>query len=344
MEEGEAPVRRAKILNLQILRFIAAAGVLLSHAADVTNVRDPWFWSFPWTAGVDVFFVISGIIMTILTAEQFGRPGAARMFLTRRIIRIVPIYWLFTALMIAAILLLPGQVRHSSVDPAAVATSFLFVPWPRADGQVVPILSQGWTLNYEAFFYVAFALALLHRRGLAILVGGFLLLAAVHFVIPEQLVAPFFWTDPIILEFVAGIGLAKLWLGGFRLGRAARLAIGAASIALFIAANPLGLELRLAAYGLPAALLAAAFLFGDGDDAPGPLRRFFVTGGDASYALYLSHTFSINAVVLALAGTVGGWSAMGIAVAAAIIASLLAYRLVERPILQALHRRFTRSG
>ena len=211
--------------------------------------------------------------------------------------------------------------------------------------EVVPILSQGWTLNYEAFFYLAFALALLHRRGLAILVGGFILLAAAHFIIPEALVAPYFWTDPIILEFVAGIGLARLWLSGLRLVMAARLALAAASILLFFGSGALGLDSfgRLVANGIPATLLAAAMLLGDGDESPSPLRRVLVAGGDASYALYLSHTFTINLVTLAIAGSIRGGPTMAMAVVAAIAVSLLVYRLVECPILQALHRRFTEA-
>ena len=338
---GELPQRRARILNLQILRFIAALGILISHAADLTLGRTSPIWSFPWTAGVDIFFIISGVIMTILTDGRFGRPGAARQFLTRRIIRIVPIYWLFTALMIATVILLPGQVRNSQADGASIVTSLLFVPWARGDGQIVPILAQGWTLNYEAFFYLAFALALLHRRGLALLAAGFIVLAMLHAAIPQGIVAVHFWSDPIILEFVAGIALAKLWLGGVRLRPATSAMLAAASLLLFATAEPIGLHLfgRMVANGVPAAMLCAAFLFGVEPSAPGPLRRAFAAGGDASYALYLSHTFTINAVVLAIGGRVTGWAMMTTAIALAIVASLVIHRMVERPTLRALHRR-----
>lgn len=332
---------RAKILNLQILRFIAALGVLFSHAADLTLSGDAALWSFPWTAGVDIFFVISGMIMTILTADRFGQPGAARQFVTRRIIRIVPIYWLFTALMIATVILLPGQVRNSLADGASIITSVLFVPWPRGDGQIVPILAQGWTLNYEAFFYLAFALALLHRRGLAVLAAGLAVLAMLHAAIPQSIVALHFWSDPIIIEFVAGIGLARLWLGGVRLRTVVAFMLAAISLLLFATAEPIGLHQygRMVANGVPAAMLCAAFLFAAEPGAPGTLRLAFAAGGDASYALYLSHTFTINAVVLAIGVRVTGWATMAIAIACAIAVSIVTHRLVERPMLRALHRR-----
>ena len=341
MTEGDQPPRHAKIYDLQILRFMAAAAVLISHAADIALVRNTAFWSVPWTAGVDVFFVISGIIMTILTADRFGGSGEARLFLMRRVVRIVPIYWLFTLLMIATALILPGQVQHSEVTPGSVMSSLLLVPWTRPDHSVVPILSQGWTLVYEAFFYLAFALALLHRRGLVLLVGGLGMLAVAHFVIPARLVAPYFWSDPIILEFVAGIGLGRLWLGGLRLGLAARCALAATSVLLFLGSETLGLASlgRLFAYGCPAVVLAAAFLFGDEHRTPNPLRRALIAGGDASYALYLSHTFVINAVVLAIGTSHGGWPTLTIASALAIAVSIVVHRLIERPILRLLHRR-----
>lgn len=339
--EGATADRRDRILSLQVLRFVAAAGVLLSHAADLTLSPASAFWSFPWTGGVDIFFVISGIIMTILADGRFGARGAARQFLLRRVTRIAPIYWLFTGLMIATILLIPAQVRYSQADPASIVTSLLFNPWPRGDGQIVPVLAQGWTLNYEAFFYAAFALALVHRRGLPLLVAGFIGLASLHPFIPASAVAPHFWSDPIILEFVAGIGLAKAWLRGFRIGPAMAALLGGGALLLFAAASPLGLgEMgRPIATGIPATLLAAAFLFAAPWTTPGRLAVAAAIAGDASYALYLSHTFTINAVLLLLGDQVAGAAVLAIATASAILAGLVVHLLVERPVLAALRRR-----
>ncbi len=110
---------------------------------------------------------------------------------------------------------------------------------------------------------------------------------------------------------------------------------------LFALAGSIGLSQwdRAIANGVPALLLCSAFLFAAEPATPGPLRRAVASSGDASYALYLSHTFSISAVILALGGAGDGWGRMVIAVAVAIVASLLIHRWIERPMLGALRRR-----
>jgi exopolysaccharide production protein ExoZ len=45
--------------------------------------------------------------MIYTTADLFGQPGAARVFLTRRIVRIVPLYWMITAGLILVYLVAP---------------------------------------------------------------------------------------------------------------------------------------------------------------------------------------------------------------------------------------------
>src|SRR5687767_8927063 len=59
------------IRNVQLLRAVAACAVLYSHAADRIFETDDWRFSIEWRAGVDLFFVISGFVMTVLAAEKF---------------------------------------------------------------------------------------------------------------------------------------------------------------------------------------------------------------------------------------------------------------------------------
>lgn len=172
---------RPVIANIQTLRFVAAGSVLLTHSADLLVPHTSPFFRIPWAGGVDLFFVISGFIMTWLTTGWFGQPHVAGRFLLQRAIRIVPPYWFFTTLMVGAVLLASSHVKNTTLGAAQIATSYAFIPWPRpVDGRLNPLLSQGWTLNYEVFFYAAFSATLLLKNGLRWLVLAFIALAVLH--------------------------------------------------------------------------------------------------------------------------------------------------------------------
>ena len=332
---------RPLLTNIQLLRFFAAVAVLVGHAGDLFMPAAAHLRTIPWSAGVDIFFVISGFVMTYLTQGQFGHPGAPRAFLVRRIIRIVPPYWLFTTLMVATVLMFGEHVRNTTLGAPQVVTSYLFIPWPRADGQLNPLVSQGWTLNYEAFFYVAFTLALFFRRGLLLLAGAFIALAALHPMVPDSLFIFTFWTNPIILEFLAGIGLGFLFLRGKRLPMWGSLALALLAVVMFLATDAMepGLVRRIIHIGVPAVMLCASLALAPEPRSMSPLRRALVSGGDSSYTLYLSHTFTLNAALIAWrsSGIEMPVLAMILSMAAAIVAAALIYRWIERPMTDALH-------
>lgn len=338
-----------RLYGLQILRFFAAFAVLLEHVMHealsfgiTPNGLIATLEPVDFGVGVDVFFVISGFIMLHISADKFGRPGASGEFLLRRIVRLVPLYWLFSAAMLAAMLLVPGQLAHTHFDPAHIAASFGFIPWLDATGLAHPVLGLGWTLNYEMYFYAVFALMLLLplRAGLWTLCGLFVLLAAAHLAMPPGAVQLVFWTDPIILEFLFGIGLALLVRRGLRLPAwlpPLLLVAGVAGLGFGQLVDIGGPFDRLLTAGIPAALVVAGTVFAR-PRAPGPVGRALVLGGDASYALYLSHPFSINLVIL-------GWQKFGFAaprlfIATAIVAAVLVaigvHLLLERPLLKGL--------
>jgi len=334
-------VTRPLLTNIQLLRFFAAAAVLVGHAGDLFMPGNADWRAIPWSGGVDIFFVISGFVMTYLTHGQFGTPGASRNFLIRRIIRIVPPYWLFTTLMIATVLLFGEHVRNTSANATSILTSYFFIPWPRGDGELNPLLSQGWTLNYEAFFYLAFAVALFVRRGLLWLAAAFLLMAIAYPWVPASLFVLKFWTNPIILEFLGGIALGLIFLRGARLPLWGSAVLAAVAIALFILSDPIaaGAYRRLVHVGLPALMLCASLALAQEPSKIGPIRRALVMGGDSSYTLYLSHTFTLNAALIAWQQSKLGMPAvaMSAAVCVASAAAVVIYRWIERPMTDALH-------
>lgn len=351
----------SKLFHIQVLRAGAALSVAMLHAQHDAHAVAARLGAafepgdlFPWAAGVDVFFVISGFIMVYASRDLFAGPDGTRIFLVRRIARVVPLYWAVTTLYGAVALAAPALLNGEALSPSLVLASYLFIPVARPDGLVQPIYSLGWTLNYEMEFYAVFAFAIAWPRRRAIVV---LILALVALVATGRLLAPLpaplgFWTDPIILEFGFGAMLGLCRLEGARMGPLFR--IGLAGAGLVVLALDLlrtgGLVVpRVLAYGGPAAMLVAAAAFEDGGArSAGRLARLGAALGDASYGLYLVHPFVIRAgrelAVRSRLGTiVGPWGFVALALCGATGAALLVFHVFERPLTERLRRSLERA-
>ncbi|MBS7697728.1 MAG: acyltransferase [Chelatococcus sp.] len=342
---------------MQVLRALAALMVVVHHAQyDAAALADRLSLSFspshllPWLSGVDIFFVISGFVMVHASRPLFGTAGAWSTFLSRRIVRIVPLYWGVTTLYLAVAILLPQVLNSGWPGPWQIVASYLFIPAMRADGAVQPIYSLGWTLNFEMFFYLVFAAAIaLPRRHavLAVSLGLALLVASRPFIGWSLPVA--YWSDPIILEFVLGMGVAMIRETGLRLGGAARIALVVAGFGLLhldlAAADGTALP-QFIGYGGPAALLVAAAVLGRPNTRPPAVERALVAMGDASYALYLLHPFVIRALReifmrSPLGLWLGPWGFVAACVVAAILVAVLVYQRLEFPLHRFLRARLT---
>jgi exopolysaccharide production protein ExoZ len=329
---------RSDFLSIQYLRGLAALGVLLFHASQRAGGA---FGA--GAAGVDVFFVISGFIMWTVSARRAAGPGD---FLLRRAGRIAPLYWTVTLLVVGLDLLRPSLFPNMRLDPPHVILSLLFLPHRDPTGDIAPVIVPGWTLNYECFFYVVFALTLVLPAGrrawaLTAALGGLCLLGL--FLPHGRWAAVDTYCDPLVLEFVAGAWLAKAAAAG-RLGSsaAAWAAIGAGVLILaavaVTGADVRGWE-RLPYWGLPALLIVWGALSLEGAGrmpAFAPLKRL----GDASYSIYLAHGLALS-LAFKLIGGLGLPFAAQLALATpfGVLAGLACYQLVERPLLAVFHGR-----
>jgi exopolysaccharide production protein ExoZ len=310
--------------SIQYLRALAAFSVAAFHA-------------FQWAridfdigaAGVDIFFVISGFIMWRTTE---GTRITAWEFLRRRAIRIAPLYWVVTLGLAGVALIWPA--RFPDIDPQGghVLASLAFVQHRNPEGQPFPVLTPGWTLNYEAAFYLLFALALTLPRANRLLAVTFALVAvsAFGFFHPP---AYEMLANPLLLEFLAGVLLARAMSIGFAPGRNIGWTMMALALGWYCVMAAIRVEWDLwrpIFWGAPALLLVMGLTAVEADgglpDLP-PIRGL----GDCSYSLYLLHPLIIGALAVQM-GTWRPWLFIPLALALAWAGGWLSWRFFERPV------------
>ncbi|HEY4081702.1 MAG TPA: acyltransferase [Burkholderiaceae bacterium] len=346
----------AYLPRLQMLRFAAAGMVLFGHAQhqvrevpgmDLSNFQQLGNAAF-YASGVDVFFVLSGFIMYAIASEQFGRPQAPSDFMLRRLARIVPPYWAFTSLMLAATVLFANHVNNKQLSLDLVMGSYFFIPTPNAHGDLYPVLILGWTLNFEMLFYTIFAIGLRwpRARGLALIAGvvSFLGLGGLLFEPRSPQLA--FWFNPIVFEFLFGIGLARVHASGWRGSNTWGVAMLALGIALLLLGSPYSgaspfWAPRAFWMGLPALIICAAAVLTRETKSFGPISDLLAFAGDTSYLLYLSHPFTL-AVMVSLArrtALTDPWTFVVMGCLACVGAAALLHRFVEKPTLARINWR-----
>lgn len=332
-----------RILELQSLRFFAAFLVVVGHVLmemrqHGSSVND-LIYDLPWGGGVDIFFIISGFVIYYIGV---GRPSGALSaldFMSRRIIRIAPLYWLFTFLMIISIVSVPQSVSASRPGISEIVKSLFFIPYgPLGAPYTRPILAQGWTLNYEFFFYLIFAFSLLlPRYRLAVVLTALLTFAVLgEFSVFPPVVQ--LLLSPFLLLFAAGMLLARFRDSLPTHGTAVALMLflgGLLAAGLMPIFPENDIWMRLLTRGVPSMAMVYAVLRWRA--AP----KWITTGampllGDASYALYLSHPFVVNVLLIIFEKTGLPISNLffGVATAGAIVASVVIYFVVERPLLK----------
>jgi exopolysaccharide production protein ExoZ len=334
--------------GLQILRFAAAMLVAVMHITQaisihVTGRGEGVYWG-TGTVGVDIFFVISGFVMMISTAQLpsqgTARVASAWVFMKRRILRIVPLYWFYTLLKAALLVAVPALAMKSTIEPAHLAASLAFVPMQAPWGLVQPTLPVGWTLNFEMLFYVVFAAAIAlgaPRIRLCLLVFLSVFVAA-RFLPGSVPLA--FYAQSIIFEFIIGVAFAQALLrwGAGPTGAGALLLAAGAIFTFGLGRDPNSDRLFPWGVGAAAIVLGTIWLERviEGKAWAKPLAFL----GDASYSIYLSHTFVVPACVIALkkVGLLDTTAVFLITCAAVMAAGSISYLWLEKPLIAVFKR------
>lgn len=146
---------RKRLSLVQSARGIAIMFVLLGHVNILffQQFSYDWFRIGQWirTGGVDFFFIVSGFMIYYVYYRNVGVPGKAREFLIKRMIRILPLYWLFTLLSIMSFFIIPTLGEGHERQVKTMITSLLLLTSE-------PILASAWSLSFIVLFYMMFSL------------------------------------------------------------------------------------------------------------------------------------------------------------------------------------------
>ncbi|QHJ01023.1 acyltransferase family protein [Xylophilus rhododendri] len=331
-------------ISLQHLRGIAALLVVCVHLQLQLERMDYHGWWPSWGyTGVDIFFVLSGFLMWHTTV---GRQQGPLSFYRRRLVRIAPLYWLLTSVVVAVLVAAPQLLQSARLDWLKVAGSYLFFFTPSAGGRVDPVLVVGWTLNYEMLFYLVYGAALLLPAAWRFWATTATIALLVALGLGGWATRPVAqaYTSSIMLEFVFGMAVARWWQGAVgREGPAwtgpCLLLAGFAALMAFAEHGPT--VPSALATGLPATMVVAGALLWERSGRL-PAWRGLRWLGDISYSVYLSHPIVLSAFSqlwrrLGLHLLPGGtWLFAVAAVLVCVAVGELVYRWLELPMTRRL--------
>ena len=338
------------LAGLDGLRAIAVAAVILYH---LTPGAVPGGY-----IGVDIFFVISGFLITGLLVRERESTGRIRLgaFWKRRARRLLPALALVGLACGSAALFVGGDVLvhlgRQILGAATFSSNWIAIGSGQSyfDSTVPDLFRNLWSLAVEEQFYLAWpiivlVLALIPSRRVRMIVVGVIAIAsaaamAALYIPGGDATRVYYGTDTHSFGLAIGAVLA--------LGAASRLrrllpVIGAVAIAALVAAAFVLPADSAAAYrgGLVAVALVTALAIAGATVEGSWLGRALDTRpirwiGQRSYALYLWHWPVFVLVVAAMPGLdlagIGGWELGGIALVITMAAATLSYRFVEQPV------------
>ena len=277
--------------SINTIRTLSCISIAIFHITEFVNASSgSVHLAFNAAPGFHLFLLISGFILVYITNPD-DQPVP---FMMKRAVRILPLYWLMTAVAILMVAYKPWLLPKAELSVEHIVQSFLLLPYYDLRDRLHPILYVGWTLGYIMLFYLMFAVSLMvkakHQIPLTIAMTVGLIVAAQWFPTPAFRE---FYGDPILLEFASGciIGLALREPAVIAFIKRTPMwplaLIGAAGLCWAAWLDYEGWA-KIATFAPPAALLV--FAAAGQDIFRTPLDNpVFRLGGQISYGIYLIH-------------------------------------------------------
>lgn len=346
-----------RLNGVQFLRFVAALMVVTAHALQGIHLHstelgfpDLRMNSFYATQdagalGADIFFLISGLIIgLVVKSPLYKGVEGANLFLRKRFLRIVPLYWLCTILYALFLYF----IVDGGFNLEQLLFSLLFIPY---EGHQT--LFVGWSLNFEMLFYLIVFLVMFLPRALMNFVIPilFLILVSIGSFYDFSSYTLNMWSSSLVLEFVGGFILSVFYLKYQHKMRAIPKAFWFLCLGLvcvwfgFIvvygfAQVPIP---RFIWFGVPSGLLLLSVLGLEESFKKGALACFSRLG-DSSYSLYLVHTFVIYACI-----HTWSWLELGVYLPTEVCLLIIlvlsvyvgkaSYKYMEKPLIRRFSRR-----
>jgi len=318
------------LISIQYLRGLAAVLVLLQHVSYKDKVYSGGEFNLFGLGhiGVDIFFIISGFIMTYTFRPKLG----AVRFLCNRVLRVIPLYWLTSVVALVGYCYAPSLI-HDAKNPEILASLLLL---PSESKYLNP---NGWTLSYEFLFYLVFSISFLPVSRFRFVLPSIILasLACIGFRHQFDDILPRFIFSPMLVEFLFGMLIFQVY-SRFDIGHSLNIVLSLVSAvlmlsSLFVYFSSIRVGLRVIDLGVPAFFICV-FIVSLESILMSYVSEFMKSLGDSSYSLYLTHAFTIGVAAFLLSNCgLNGSSFVfsGISILASVIVGYLCYRYVESP-------------
>jgi exopolysaccharide production protein ExoZ len=334
--------KATKFESLQVGRGLAALMVVLYHTEGIISLSKYWHGTTHYfhfgAAGVDFFFVLSGIVILHAHRKDIGKPERFKDYCWKRLRRIYPIYWVVLLAILPAYFLSSSLGSGLERTPSTIAEAFFLLPIVRVE-TIIPV---AWTLCHEVMFYLVFSL-LLWRRSFGMVLMTIWMLASVlslFFIPANEVLASYI--SPLHLLFGLGLIIAVL-VRQFSVPGLPLALLGVGGFAILCYLEDIHhSSVSFLVFGLFAGIAATGFMLYEKQRGL-RIPAFLIFLGEASYSIYLIHytVLSLSAKIVHkvwLLYPVPIWIPAAILLTGAVASGIALHVFVEKPLLQRLPR------